>query len=157
MWGLIVCGVDVRVWIGCIMGCEVMIGGPASWRETGKGICMMPWGMVTMGPAGFMMGICVAVDAMCMSRLFCWWERRGGGRERAMCQQGIEQPTPAAAHTRRHAKHFRWYAHVRVLRYCAILHHHVDHLAALNRTPTLHHPSFPVLTLKVSSSVGSPL
>lgn len=101
MWGLIVCGVDVRVWIGCIMGCEVMIGAPASWRDTGKGICMMPWGMVTMGPAGFMTGIWVAVDAMCMSRLFCWWERRGGGEGEGGCvnrvlnSQHQLRPTPA--------------------------------------------------------------
>lgn len=76
-----------------------------------------------------------------------------------MCQQGIEQPTPAAAPTRRHAKHFRWHAHVRVLGYCAILHHHANyHLAVLNRTLThTHYPPFLFLTLKVSSSVGSPL
>ena len=71
MCGLMVCGVDVSVCTGCIMGCVVITGAPVSERETGNGICMMPWGMVTIGPAGFMMvGIAAALE-MCMSMLFC--------------------------------------------------------------------------------------
>jgi hypothetical protein len=63
-----VCGVDVSVCTGCIMGCVVIIGAPVSESETGNGICMIPWGMVTIGPAGFMM-VGMAVE-MCMSMLF---------------------------------------------------------------------------------------
>jgi hypothetical protein len=65
-----VCGVDVRVWIECIMGWVVITD---SDRETGNGICMIPWGMVTMGPGFMMVGMAAALE-MCMSMPFC---RRG--------------------------------------------------------------------------------
>ena len=66
-----VCGVDVRVWIECIMGWVVITD---SDRETGNGICMIPWGMVTMGPGFMMVGMAAALE-MCMSMPFCRKER----------------------------------------------------------------------------------
>ena len=68
MWGLMVCGVEVRVWTGIIMGWVVITDAPVSDRDTGNGICMIPCGMVTMGPAGLMM---LGIGATCMSIPFC--------------------------------------------------------------------------------------
>lgn len=70
-----VCGVDVSVCTGCIMGWVVITGAPVSDRDTGNGICMIPCGMVTIGPAGFMMVGMAAALEMCMSMLFCRGER----------------------------------------------------------------------------------
>ena len=116
MWGLMVWGVEVRVCTDCIMGCDVMIGAPVSERDTGNGICMIPWGMVTIGPAWFMMvGICATVDEMCISMLFC--SGRGRGREQVSHNSCGATVNSRCTPSHRHANNFLWYAQPC---YCAI-------------------------------------
>lgn len=94
MCGLMVCGVEVSVCTGCIMGCVVITGAPVSDRDTGNGICMIPWGMVTIGPGFMMVGMAAALE-MCMSMLFCSVRKRG-----SMSHNVVSTPdAPPAANT----------------------------------------------------------
>ena len=98
MCGLMVCGVDVSVCTGCIMGCVVITGAPVSDRETGNGICMMPCGIVTIGPAGFMMVGIAAAFEMCMSMLFCRLGEESVGQHNSQHQMHLQPQESKECH-----------------------------------------------------------
>jgi hypothetical protein len=99
-----VCGVEVSGWItGCIMGWVVMMGAPVSDRETGNGICMIPCGMVTMGPGFMMVGMAAALE-MCISMPFCG---EGSGSVNNRCTYTVRNPGNVVELTLRNYTNYR--------------------------------------------------